>query len=192
MLPLPSRFSLSFCFLMIRCDMRAYGKHCWRRKGCHISTRYRLIRAWRTGDTTCRILLTPAVILAKFFLAPTYDTELPWRADCGPGLYLPHPQGVIVAGDARLGVRVTLFQQVTLGGWNDGSPRLKSRVAVFAGAKIFGKVTIGRRSFVGANAVVARSVPPWHTAVGVPAVSQPRTDAEAQRFGRGQSERARS
>ncbi len=52
-------------------------------------------------------------------------------------------------------------------------------MAIFASAKVFGKVIVGRRAFVGANAVVTKDVPAWHVAMGVPAsVHQPRDRQE--------------
>jgi serine O-acetyltransferase len=40
---------------------------------------------------------------------------------------------------------------------------------VAAGAKVLGPITIGREAKIGANAVVLADVPPYATAVGIPA-----------------------
>jgi serine O-acetyltransferase len=39
---------------------------------------------------------------------------------------------------------------------------------------ILGDITVGDDAVIGANAVVIRSVPPGHSAMGVPAISRPR------------------
>lgn len=91
----------------------------------------------------------------------------------GPGLYLPHPSGVVVAG--TLGANITLFNGCTIGGIGklgdaEGLPVLESECVVFSGARVLGPIVLGRCTRVGANAVVLSSTPPNSLAVGVPAV----------------------
>lgn len=98
--------------------------------------------------------------------------EIPLNAEhIGGGLLLPHPNGVVIHPQARIGPNCLLFQQVTLGtGPKPGTPRLGGHVDVGAGAKILGGVVIGDHAVIGANAVVVSDVPAWSVAVGVPAV----------------------
>ncbi len=85
-------------------------------------------------------------------------------------LKLPHPNGVIIHGEAVVGKNCMIMQQVTIGMIDAGEvPRVGNDVYIGAGAKIIGAVIIGDGSRVGANAVVLRDVPPHHTAVGNPA-----------------------
>jgi serine O-acetyltransferase len=89
-------------------------------------------------------------------------------------LFIPHPTGIVVANNARLGADVVLLQQVTLGCRNayahsskpDGDPQLETGVYVGPGAKVLGPITIGAWSVIGANAVVTESVPPYSIVVG--------------------------
>lgn len=67
---------------------------------------------------------------------------------------------------------VTIFQHVTLGAWRGASPVVHSRSALFPGAKIFGGISVGWRSTIGANAVVVKDVARNDTVMGVPAVSR--------------------
>lgn len=87
------------------------------------------------------------------------------------GLLLPHPNGIVMHPDARIGPNCLVFQQVTLGTVPNrpGAPVLGGHVDVGAGAKILGPVTVGDHALIGANAVVLRDVPPGATAVGNPA-----------------------
>lgn len=97
----------------------------------------------------------------------------------GPGLKLPHPNGIIIGSGVKIGSNCTIYQQVTMGGarigdWKaDRYPDLGDDVTLFAGAKLIGAITVGDRVTVGANAVVLRDVPTGYTAAGVPAVNRP-------------------
>lgn len=96
--------------------------------------------------------------------------DIPLNAQIGGGLLLPHPNGVVIHPDARIGPNCLLFQQVTLGTRGDSrAPVLAGHVDVGAGAKILGGVTIGAHAVIGANAVVLSDVPSGAVAVGIPA-----------------------
>jgi serine O-acetyltransferase len=90
-------------------------------------------------------------------------------------LFLQHGFSTIVTAES-IGANCWINQQVTIG-FNDRLelPILEDDVEVYAGAKIIGGVRIGRGARIGANAVVVKDVPPGAVAVGVPAVSKPRS-----------------
>ena len=82
---------------------------------------------------------------------------------------MPHPYGIIIHSRTLIGQRVTIMQQVTLGGRREGvneAPVIEDDVYIGAGAKILGNVRIGRHAVIGANAVITRDVPSGATAVG--------------------------
>jgi len=145
-----------------------------------------------------RFLLVPgynAVVsyrLIRFFRHPTFKllrlliqrcsrkysgAEIHPESRIGPGLELPHPNGVVIGAGVIIGEDVTIYQQVALGGrGKDGFkasasdyPQIDSLVTVYAGAKVLGAIRIGSGSQVGANAVVLKDVPANSIAVGVPA-----------------------
>ena len=93
-------------------------------------------------------------------------------AQIGKGLFIDHGMGVVIGETAIVGDNVTLFQGVTLGGTGKETgkrhPTLRDNVVVGTGAKILGNIEIGANSYVGANAVVIKNVPPNATVVGVP------------------------
>jgi len=62
-----------------------------------------------------------------------------------------------------------IFQQVTIGIGDGGAPVIEGNVDIGAGAKLLGRIVVGARAKIGANAVVIRDVPSAATAVGVPA-----------------------
>lgn len=101
----------------------------------------------------------------------TTQSEIHLTAKIGGGLLLPHPTGIILHPDARIGPNCAIFHQVTLGVVRDGqgAPVIGGHVDIGAGAKILGPVTIGDHVVIGANAVVTRDIPPGAVAAGVPA-----------------------
>ena len=98
--------------------------------------------------------------------------EIHPAAVIGSGLFIDHGMGVVIGETAVVGDNVTLFQGVTLGGTGKESgkrhPTVGNNVVIGAGAKVLGNITIGDSSYIGANAVVLRDVPPNATMVGVP------------------------
>ncbi|WP_309068529.1 serine O-acetyltransferase EpsC [Microbacterium sp.] len=107
-------------------------------------------------------------------------------ARIGRRFFIDHGMGVVIGETAEIGDDVMLYHGVTLGGTTlsrgKRHPTLGDGVAVGAGAKILGPVTIGAHSAVGANAVVTKDAPPYSVVVGVPAKARPRaTDEDTRR-----------
>ena len=93
-------------------------------------------------------------------------------AQIGEGLFIDHGMGVVIGETTIIGNGVTLYQGVTLGGTGKEKgkrhPTLGNNIVVGTGAKVLGNITIGDNSYIGANAVVIKDVPPNSTVVGVP------------------------
>ena len=76
---------------------------------------------------------------------------------------LPHGlSGIFITPGAHIGKNVRICQQVTIG--NDfkdvhNCPIIEDDVEIYPGAKIIGKITVGRGAKIGANAVVNFDVP---------------------------------
>ena len=96
--------------------------------------------------------------------------NFPLGFSCGPGLKLPHLNGIIVSSQAHLGKECKLYHQVTLGisesSGKMGAPNIGDNCIIGAGAKIIGPVKVGSNVKIGANAVVTKDVPPNSTVVG--------------------------
>lgn len=96
--------------------------------------------------------------------------DIPLNCQIGGGLLLPHPNGVVIHPDARVGPNCLIFQQVTLGTLaSGGAPVIGGHVDIGAGAKLLGQIAVGDHAKIGANAVVLSDVPAWAVAVGAPA-----------------------
>ena len=115
---------------------------------------------------TARFFLKWLVIRHRFWSAIT-GADIPLNCNIGGGLLIPHPNGIVIHPDAWIGVNCLIFQQVTIGTRNGGElPRIGDHVDIGAGAKILGRVEIGTRARIGANAVIIKDVESGAVAVG--------------------------
>src|SRR5262245_60711811 len=115
-------------------------------------------------------ILCKWLVLRHRFWSVVAGADIPLNCSLGGGLLLPHPNGIVIHPDAKIGVNVTIFQQVTIGGRiGGGVPVISGHVDIGAGAKILGHIRIGVHVKIGANAVVTTDVPSNAVAVGVPA-----------------------
>lgn len=84
-------------------------------------------------------------------------------------VHMPHPYGIVIHPQAVIGHRVTVMQQVMIGGRDRDeniAPVIGDDVSIGAGARVLGDVRIGNGAIIGANAVVTRDIPPGATVVG--------------------------
>lgn len=120
-----------------------------------------------------KVRVIPEII--KRHLARRYGCYLSLNALIDLGLRLPHPHGIVIGENVKIGKDCTIYHQVTLGGRDIGDagrgdyPKVGDSVTIFAGAKLIGPIRIGDCSKIGANSVVNRDVPPYSVVGGVPA-----------------------
>lgn len=96
-------------------------------------------------------------------------------AEIGRNFFIDH--GFVVIGEtARIGDNVTMYQCVTLGGTNPANgiagkrhPTIEDGAIIGSGAQVLGPIIVGRRSRIGANAVVTKDVAEGASMVGIPA-----------------------
>ena len=90
--------------------------------------------------------------------------EIHPAATIGKHLFIDHGMGVVIGETAIIGDNVTLYHGVTLGGVSlkqePRHPIIEDNVIIGAGAKILGRVKIGRNSKIGANVVIREDVAP--------------------------------
>ena len=91
----------------------------------------------------------------------------------GPGLSIAHRGTIVVHPDARVGSNCRIHVDVVIGtrpGPDDLVPTLGENVYIGPGAKLFGDITIGDNTAIGANSVVNSSFPEgFCTIAGAPA-----------------------
>ena len=87
----------------------------------------------------------------------------------------PHPVGIVIAKQAKLGMGCKIWQNVTIGansveGARVGEyPTIGNNVLIYAGAVIVGGIEIGDNCIIGANSVVTKSFGANSIIAGVPA-----------------------
>jgi serine O-acetyltransferase len=93
-------------------------------------------------------------------------------APIGSHFAIDHGTGTVIGSTSIIGNNVTIYQGVTLGAktfaYDDAGkpmdiprhPIVEDDVTIYAGAKIMGRVTIGRGSVIGGNVWLTESVPP--------------------------------
>ncbi|WP_235737223.1 serine O-acetyltransferase [Nocardioides alcanivorans] len=98
--------------------------------------------------------------------------------DVGPGLLMPHPNGVVIGNGLRVGANVTFGGGITAGvkqpdvdpdEEGQGFPTICDGAIILANAVLAGPVTIGSYAQVGANSVVLSDVAECAVVFGVPA-----------------------
>lgn len=103
----------------------------------------------------------------------------------GHRFFIDHGMGVVIGETVVIGDDVMVYHGVTLGGQQRTRgrrhPTLEDGVAVGAGAKVLGAITIGAHSAIGANAVVTKDAPPNSVLTGVPARARVRGHKEDTR-----------
>lgn len=96
------------------------------------------------------------LLLAKHSIDLEPDCEL------GPGLMLPHPFGILLAG-CRVGSDVTIYHNVTIGSTGQApgtEPVIGDRVIVHTNTVILPGAVIGSDAVIGANSLVEGEISP--------------------------------
>ena len=108
-------------------------------------------------------------LLEEFILdlKEKYKNEYEFKIEILPetqikeGLYLPHPQNIIINPNTIIGKNCTILQDVTIGNNNykglNNLAILGDSISIGAGTKIIGPVIIGSNTIIGANSVVVKS-----------------------------------
>lgn len=119
-----------------------------------------------------RAPLSLAYHLAYTLVNWVWGIDLSYTVKLGRRVRIWHHGGMVL-GARAIGDDVHIRHNTTFGVLNrhdlTGKPIIGNRVDIGVGACIFGPVTVGDDSVVGANSVVLRHVPPGSVVMGVPA-----------------------
>jgi len=125
--------------------------------------------AMRKGRVrTAFLLRTIGMVLVSADFVPGMDV--------GPGLLMPHPNGVVIGNGLKVGANVSFGGGVTAGvkqpdvlADEDGYPVVCDGAIVLAHAVLVGPVRVGFGAQVGANSVLLSDAPDFAVMFGVPA-----------------------
>ena len=117
-------------------------------------------------------LKLPARMVSQFARFLT-GIEIHPAAEIAAGVFIDHGTGVVIGETAKVGAGTVLYHGATLGGTGKERgkrhPTVGENCVISAGAKVLGNITVGDYAKIGANAVVLTDIPPYATAVGIPA-----------------------
>ena len=128
------------------------------------------IRDYQKYDNSIIYILSKKIaVLRHRFWSVVTGADIPLNSLIGGGLMIPHPNGIVIHPEAKIGNNCIIFQQVTIGKGRGGVPTIGHNVSIGAGAKVLGKITIGDNVVIGANSVVTKSIPCNVIVKGIPA-----------------------
>jgi serine O-acetyltransferase len=129
---------------------------------------------WRMGIRP-KLLRAPMTLIYRLLSRSAEligGIHLPYTVRLGRRVRIWHHGGIVLHARS-IGDDVHIRQNTTFGvairGRNRAIPIIGDRVDIGCGACVLGAVTIGHDSLIGANAVVVTDIPPYSTAVGIPA-----------------------
>jgi serine O-acetyltransferase len=131
--------------------------------GFHAVLTYRFGRWALAQPAPLRLVLGFVYQLAYLLVRICWGIEVPRGAAIGPGLYIAHFGGITVSRRAVLGRNCTLSQGITIGisgqGASRGAPVIGDDVYIAPGARVFGRIRIGKNVKIGPNVVVSEDIP---------------------------------
>ena len=92
----------------------------------------------------------------------------------------PHPIGIVIHPQVKIGYNCEIFQNVTIGTWNNKSPTIGNNVKIYANSVIIGWIKIGDNAIIGAGSVVLNDVPANAVVAGNPAKIIKYLDSDSQ------------
>lgn len=136
----------------------------------------RLVLNYRIGNflSKHRNVLTNLIILyLKKRMINRYSCDISYQATIGRRIRFPHPIGIVIGVGSQVKDDVMIWQHVTLGSSGKSNaltyPTIYSKVKLYSGAQIIGKLSVGENSVVGASSLVIKDIPDNVVAAGVPA-----------------------
>lgn len=131
---------------------------------------YKVLLLTRVRETARRWHVPVVNHALRLVQTAVYGIEIGNTVELGDGVNFAHTLGTVIGGTSRVGARVKLLGNNTIGTAKDnGCPVIEDDVVVGCGARVLGPIRVGRGAFIGANAVVLSDVPAGAVVSGVPA-----------------------
>ena len=121
---------------------------------CLLASLYRVSHSFYNREW---VILGQLITWIAFFL---FGSEINSRTEIGPGLFFPHPNGIVI-GAKSIGCNAVIYHQTTIGaarvefGMNN-RPVLGDNIVIGAGAKILGDFSMPDDCLVKANSLITK------------------------------------
>jgi serine O-acetyltransferase len=96
-------------------------------------------------------------ILIRNILISKHSIDVGFSSEIGPGLKLPHPFGIVIGDKVKIGERLTIYQNCTLGD-KKGYPTLGDDICIYCNSVIVGAISVGSHSIIGANSFLNKDI----------------------------------
>lgn len=130
------------------------------------------IKLYKIGNY-CYLRKIPIIpLLTKVMIYFLFNSVVPYSTEIGKDSKFAYGGiGVVIHGKCKIGERVIMGQNITIGRSLDPEsiPEIGNNVYISAGARVVGDIKIGNNVIIGANAVVNKDVPDNSIVAGVPA-----------------------
>ncbi|MCL9634665.1 serine acetyltransferase [Bacillus zanthoxyli] len=131
---------------------------------------YQAVFLYRLGSWFYKRKLRPLASIIASLNTKLHSCDISPAAEIGEGIVMHHSVGIVIGPGVKIGNKLNIFQNTTLGTRGDGKyPQLGDNVALFSGCAVVGGITVGNDVKIGANSVVIEDIPSYSTAVGAPA-----------------------
>lgn len=127
---------------------------------------------YRVGNWCYRHNVPLIPFFSKVLVYLIFNSVVPYTAQIGKETRFAYGgMSVVIHGKAKIGDRVIIGQNVTIGRALDPDtiPEIGNNVYISAGARIIGKIKVGNNVIIGANSVVTKDVHNNSIIAGVPA-----------------------
>lgn len=92
--------------------------------------------------------------IGRNLLITLHSIDIGRGAEVGEGIYLPHPQCIVIGEGARVGNEATIYHGVTLGRLKDKYPIIDDGVTIYPNVLIVGSARISAGSRVAPGSIV--------------------------------------
>lgn len=131
--------------------------------GFHAVLIFRFGKAISSLPRYLEVLILPVYVILNLYVRVFWGIEIGRNARIQGGLYIGHFGGIIISRHTVAGVNLSIHQGVTIGIAgkldNRGCPNIGDNVYFSPGSKAYGKISIGDKATIGANAVAHKDVP---------------------------------
>ena len=158
----------------MRETVQIHGPHAWRNRAVWAMLVYSFGRWSDARKSRAMRWLTSKIYSILSLLSEILTGMTLYRSmePPGEGFHIIHPTGIYLHPGVKIGARVGIMHNVTLGTnmrSTEDVPVIGDDVFIGCGATILGKVKIGDGARIAANSLVINNVPEGCFAVGVPA-----------------------